>query len=167
MITRFSPALANPFSALTGRRRLVNLGLWPTLQLQLPLLLLATTAAFLLLFTAHTQAAYGSLIDVSFRQAWLQGLAAEIRPDYLVVSAAIGIGYVLFVLGLCLASAHRLLGPIIALERHLLRLRQGDFEARVQVRSGHPLGPLAHDLNELASLLEASRTNDDARDVRS
>ena len=137
-----------------SRRRLVNLELWPLLQLQLPLLLLATTAAFALLFLAHTNAAYGSLVDASLQQTWVRNLASEIQNDYNVVSASIITGYALAVLGICLARAHRLLGSIVALERHVQSLRTGDCSTRIHVRAGHPLTTIARDLNELAASLE-------------
>lgn len=140
---------------LRNQRRLVSLDNFPLLQLKLPMLLLLATGAFSLLFAVHTRAAYGELVSVGFDEPWIRGLAAELRYDYLVVSVSIGLMYIFFVLGTCLAGTHRLLGPIVAIERHVDRLQGGDYTARVRLRAGHPLRNLADDLNGLTDRLQS------------
>lgn len=139
--------------AAGARRRLVNLEINPLHQLKLPIVLLAITATFLVLFFAHTHAAFGSLVAASFETAWIHELAGEITRDFFVVSVVIGLAYAIVVLTVCLAGAHRALGPIVALERHLSRLRNGDYSSRVALRAGHPLERVADDLNALADVL--------------
>lgn len=66
-------------SSFAGRRRLVNLRVWPGLQLKLPVGLLMITLAFSALFLAHTNKAYGTLFAVGLEEPWLRALAEDIR----------------------------------------------------------------------------------------
>lgn len=140
MLRRLRPAFG---------RRAVHLGRRPLLQLKLPIALLGLTLAFGALFVAHTMAAWGKLVVSGAPDPWVAQLAHEIARDYLTVSSAIAGGYVLSLVLLCLTFTHRLLGPIVALERHLERLRRGHYEARLRLRAGDPLSRVADELNEL------------------
>lgn len=142
-----------------GRRKLVDLRFRPFLQLKLPALLITITAAFCLLFVAHTQAAYGAVARIGLEEPWLRAFADEIRGDYLVVSIAIATAYVFVLLGACLAGTHRLLGPVGVLQRHLAELKSGNYTRRIQLRAGHPLADLARELNELSERLQRDPSN--------
>ncbi|MAG33103.1 MAG: hypothetical protein CL908_19670 [Deltaproteobacteria bacterium] len=144
--------LRNLFS-FSRRRRVVDLRFRPAFQLRLPVLLLLVTAAFTVLFLAHTDEAYGMVAAIGFEEPWLRAIAEEIWYDYLVVSLSIVAAYVFVLMGVCLAAAHRNLGPILVLRRHLENFKKGDYTQTVDLRAGHPLSDLAEDLNELREML--------------
>jgi len=143
-------------ASLGRRRRLVDLRFRPGLQIKLPALLLAITGGFSVLFLAHTNKAYGALLEIGLEDPWLRSLVQEIQYDYFVVSLSIGIAYAIAVVGVCLAGTHRVLGPIVALQRHLEFLKKGNYSPRIRLRSGHPLSGIAKDLNELSEILQRS-----------
>ena len=93
------------------------------------------------------------MLDLGLEDLWLRAMVDETRHDYIVVSMSIAIAYATVVLGICLAGTHRLLGPIVALRRHLESIKSGDYASRVHLRAGHPLGGIAQDLNELSEML--------------
>ncbi|HMN67025.1 MAG TPA: HAMP domain-containing protein [Bdellovibrionales bacterium] len=49
---------------------------------------------------------------------------------------------------------HRVFGPIVSLKRFMASLREGDYTARLQLRSTDDLGELRDSLNDLAEALE-------------
>ena len=150
-------------SVLRGpRRRLIDLGFRPGMQIKLPAILLLVTTGFAALFLAHTRKAWGSLVEIGLADPWLRVFAREIQQDYFVVSLAIACAYAVVIVGICLAGTHRIFGPIVALERHLESLKRGDYTSRVRLRSGHPLCGLASDLNELGEVLARSRDGEAA-----
>ena len=136
-----------------SRRRAINLRIRPGLQLQLPLVVVAITVAFATLFAAHTDEAYGRLVHIGIDQPGLKALVADQGRDFLVVSASMGAAYVLAVLVACLVHGHRLLGPIIALRRHLEGMKNGDYTSRIALRAGDAFSDVADDLNELSGAL--------------
>lgn len=144
---------SNRLFVVGDRRRLVNLSTRPLFQLKLPISLLLISSLFLVVFLAHTYAAYGKLIAAGFENAFLAELASEIRFDYLVVSTALGIAWVLAIFGACLAVTHHYLGPIVALRRQIAHLKRGEYSTPAHVRSGHPLRAVADELDGLAKLL--------------
>ena len=141
---------------LVSGRRAIGLGRRPLLQLKLPLILLAITVSFGALFAAHTWAAWGQLISFGASEPWVGQLADEILRDYLTVSTAIATAYVAFLMLTCLAYTHRLLGPIVALERHLHSLRLGNATTRIRLREGDPLAGVAEELNSLGPRLRSA-----------
>lgn len=143
----------NRLFVVGDRRRLVNLSTRPLFQLKLPITLLLISSLFLVVFLAHTYAAYGKLIAAGFEHAFLAELATEIRFDYLVVSATLGIAWALAMMGACLAVTHHYLGPIVALRRQIAHLKRGEYSTPSHVRSGHPLRAVADELDGLAKLL--------------
>ncbi len=143
----------NRIFVVGDRRRLVNLSTRPLFQLKLPITLLLISSLFLVAFLAHTYAAYGKLIAAGFEHAFLAELASDIRFDYLVVSASLGIAWALAILGACLALTHHYLGPIVALRRQIVHLKQGEYSTPAHVRPGHPLRAIADELDGLAKLL--------------
>jgi hypothetical protein len=140
------------------RRRSLRL-VKPGVQLRLALYLLAITFAFGLLVVANSWSAYGRLY-----QATLSSAAGPFEQDileqtqlYLNTSSVLLVGYVVVVLGVTIGYVHRLIGPIVAFERHLRALQRGDYASRVSLRSGdHIYGTLADLLNDLAERLESS-----------
>ena len=68
-------------------------------------------------------------------------------------------GYALAMIGASVALVNRLLGPMIALNRHVRPLTEGRYSSRVKLRgAGGVHAQLAQHLNELAIELEG-RTN--------
>lgn len=141
---------------LHSRRRTLRLP-QPGVQLKLPLQLLLVTVAFTVAFATHTYVAYERIYEVvaSHAPKSFEGLIQEQTRDFLIVSAAIATGYVLFVLGICIAYLHQLIGPTTALRRHVEALKNGDYSARVGLRkSDTAFQALEQDLDELARTLE-------------
>jgi len=136
-----------------SRRRAINLGLRPGLQLRLPAIVVGATVAFGLLFAAHTQAAYGRFVAIGIEHPGLRALVQDQGRDFLIVSLAIGLAYVMVILLACLIQAHRLLGPVVALRRHLEGMKNGDYVSRLSLRTNDPFNDIADDLNELAAIL--------------
>lgn len=90
---------SNRLFVVGDRLRLVNLSTRPLFQLKHPITLLLISSLFLVVFIAHTHAAYGHLIAAGFEHAFLAELASEIRFHYLVVSATSGIAWALAIMG--------------------------------------------------------------------
>src|SRR5215831_16860175 len=141
------------------RRRTIRM-IRPGVQLKLPIYLLGVSFVFSLMLAFNSYAAYGKIIHGSLATApapFAQDLVEQTQPFLKTTSALLG-GYVLTVLGVTIAYLHRVVGPIVAIERHLRALQRGDYAARVTIRSTDSLyAEVADQLNELASRLETSR----------
>ncbi len=128
----------------------------PAAQLRLPLVLLAVTLGFGLLFAWHTQAAYGALFAMLLANAPI-GAADMIREQtqiYLMVSCVLGAGWMLVVGCICVAYTHSLIGPLVALRRQIHALRRGHYDSRVRLRGRDPVySAVAEELNELTRQL--------------
>lgn len=141
------------------RRRSIRL-IKPGVQLKLAIYLMAVTFTFTLLIGFNGWSAYGRLFAGSVTTApapFERDIVEQTRPFVHASLALLG-GYVLTMLGVTIAYLHRVVGPIVALERHLRALQRGDYASRLTLRSGdHLYADLADQLNELASRLESSR----------
>jgi len=141
-------------------RRTVRL-IQPRAQLKLFAYLLVISFAFILAEAFNSWSAYANLAEAALASA-----PAPLKQDvldqtqaYLRCSAVLLAGYVFVVLAVSIGYLHRLLGPTVAIERHLRKLRNGDYTARIALRDGdHLYAGLASQLNDLASQLEASRS---------
>ncbi len=140
---------------LPDARRAIRLPA-PFAQLKLPVYLLILTLAFGALFAWHSTAAYERLygLVISSIPESHRVLLLDQTRDFAIVSATILTGYALFVLGVCLAYSHGLLGPLVALRRHVQALKDGEYGSRVELRESDTayLG-VAQDLNDLAQSL--------------
>jgi methyl-accepting chemotaxis protein len=140
------------------RRRKTNLLLQPGLQLKLPLLLLIITLGFAALQVAHTQFAYGKLFEIVLQEAgrppFLEDLLRDQTGDFIEVTGALTVLYVLLIIVLSVVYAHRMIGPTVALRRQIEAMKNGDYDARVTLRQRDAFSDLAEDLNELARVLE-------------
>lgn len=138
------------------RRRTVRL-VKPRAQLVLAGYLFAVTAVFGVLVVFNSWAAFGVLYKSALSTA-AAPFEAEILGQarlYLNTSLALLAGYVLCMLAVTIAYVNRLIGPTVALERHLRALKRGEYHSRLSLRSGdHLYEELADHLNELASRLE-------------
>lgn len=84
-----------------------------------------------------------------------QELILRQTHDVSIVGAAILGGFVLTMLGFCIAYTHTLLGPTVPLRRQVQSLKDGDYQARNSLRkSDFAHQGLADDLNKLASILQ-------------
>jgi hypothetical protein len=141
------------------RRRSVRL-IRPRVQLTLAVYLLAISFGFGLLVAFNSWSAYARLFDGTLSSApapFRQDIMAQTHL-YLNTSFALLGGYIVAILAVTIGYLHRVVGPTIALERHLRALQRGDYASRVSLRSDdHLYAELADQLNELASRLETSR----------
>lgn len=129
----------------------------PDLQLRMGLTFLALTFVFGVLFALNSYAAFGKLYDALLATApeIFQGEFGAQARSYLYVSSAILAGYLLAVFGVCVAMVHRLVGPTVALERHVRALKLDDYSSRLHLRSDDSAyNELARHLNDLAERLE-------------
>jgi signal transduction histidine kinase len=128
----------------------------PGQQARLALAIIVTTLVFCLLAVGNSVAAYGSLIDAALSTAPMQ-LADDLQNQthhYLRITSALAIGYALAVLAISVIFVNRMTGPVVALERHVIALKSGDYSSRIGLRSGRSIySGVAHQLNELATRL--------------
>jgi hypothetical protein len=140
------------------RRRTIRM-VRPGVQLKLAVYLLAVSFGFALLLGFNSWAAYGRLFHGTLATApapFAQDIVEQTTPFLKTTAALLG-GYVIAVLGVTIAYLHRVVGPMVAIERHLRALQRGDYASRVSLRSGdHVYGTLADLLNDLAERLESS-----------
>ena len=125
-------------------------------ELRLGLLLFGITGVFALLFFVNSSAAFGRIYNALLLTApdILEGEIGAQARAYLLASAAILAGYLVAVYALCVAFMNRLLGPTVALERHVRSLKLGDYSSRLNLRAGdQAYNELARHLNELAERL--------------
>lgn len=150
--------LAIELSSHAPRRRAINFLLEPTLQLKLPLYLLLITAVFLSLQALNGWMAFSGIYAPILRESGASEALYEViraqTHDFLIASASIGAGYVLVVIGVSVAYAHRMVGPTLPIRRHVNAMRRGDFSSRARLRQGDAFATLADDLNALAEELE-------------
>jgi hypothetical protein len=140
---------------LPDARRVVRLP-QPMTQLKLPAYLLIATLFCGAIFAWQTHSAYERMYALVISEV-PETYAVMIREqthDFAIVSAAIFTGYVLLVMGLCLGYSHHLIGPIVALRRHIQALKDGNYRARTKLRkSDTAYLEMANDLDELAKTL--------------
>jgi len=145
-----------PIGPRDTRRRARNLLLDPALQLRLPIHILWVTVVCAVLLIANGAFSFRSLFwdAMAHRVEYLDPVLRAQMGDFLIVTVAIVLGYALVVLGLSVLLSHRLVGPTVALRRHVEALKNGDYGSRVRLRKHDAFAELAHDLDELAELLE-------------
>lgn len=141
------------------RRRTIRM-VRPGVQLKLAVYLLAVSFGFALLLGFNSWAAYGRLFHGTLATApapFANDIVEQTTPFLKSTLALLG-GYVIAMLGVTIAYLHRVVGPMVAIERHLRALQRGDYASRVMLRSSdHLYADVADQLNELASRLETSR----------
>jgi len=131
-------------------------------QIRLPLYLLIITVAFMSLFAWHTHSAYAKLYEMvmaSVPESYREQINYQTQ-DFSIVGAAILGGFVLVMLGFCIAYTHSLLGPTVPLRRQVQALKDGNYQVRNKLRKTDAAHQgLADDLNELASMLQHAQKN--------
>jgi signal transduction histidine kinase len=120
------------------------------------------TVAFMSLFAWHTHSAYAKLyamVMTSVPESYQEQIFGQTQ-DFSIVGAAIIGGFVLAMVGFCVAYTHTLLGPTVPLRRHVQSMRDGNYQARNKLRKSDAAHQsLADDLNELASVLQKTQKN--------
>ena len=131
-------------------------------QIRLPLYLLLITVAFMSLFAWHSHSAYAELygmVMTSVPESFQEQILRQTQ-DFSIVGAAILGGFVLAMLGFCIAYTHTLLGPTVPLRRQVQSMKDGNYQDRNKLRRSDAAHQgLADDLNELASILQHAQKN--------
>lgn len=133
----------------------------PRQQVRLAIAILVTTFVFSLLAAANSYAAYKSLVDVAVSTAPipLSEILQEQTRHYITVTSILATGYALAVLALSVIFVQRIVGPIVAIERHVRKLKSGDYSSRIGLRSGRSVfSTVAVQLNELAMRMGGEAT---------
>jgi len=129
----------------------------PKLQLRVASFVLSVTLGLAVLFVLNTYSAFGQLYAASLTWApdeLKTDLSAQTQ-SYLKVSLALSVAAAASLVGICIALVHRLIGPTVALERHVSALERGEYGRRVVLRRGEIVyATLAGRLNRLAETLE-------------
>ena len=148
------------------RRRALN-AIWePFLQFKLLLYMLGSTALVAVLLGAFLYYAFSDLIAVLGNRQEPSGYYGEMIEIQLVhvfrYCGALFVLYVLLLAAVCVAYAHRLIGPLRPFTRHVENLLDGDYSSRVRLRKGDldMYQEYATRLNELAAELETKRRDD-------
>ncbi len=128
----------------------------PMTQLKLPAYLMIATLICGAVFAWQSQTAYERMYDLVISEVpeTYVVMISEQTHDFAIVSAAIFTAYVLLVMGLCIGCSHQLIGPVVALRRHIQALKDGNYRARTKLRkSDTAFLEMANDLDELAKIL--------------
>jgi hypothetical protein len=140
------------------RRRTVRL-VRPSVQLKLGLYLLAITGCFGAVAIWNTWSAFGVMYKAALSTAAAPFELEFVRQfqGYFKTSLALLGGYVFVVLVMTTAYVHRLVGPLVAIERHLRALNHGNTHSRLSLRRGDGLYvDLAQQLDLLTAKLGRS-----------
>jgi methyl-accepting chemotaxis protein len=135
----------------------------PGQQARLAVAILAITFVFGMLMVGNSYAAYKSLVDVALSTAPAP-LGEDIQEQtrhYIRVTSTLATAYALAVLALSMVFVRKMIGPVVAIERHARALKSGDYSSRIGMRTGRSIySALALQLNDLATRLdhEASET---------
>ncbi len=150
-------ALSTPVVFRHSQRRSFGLA-DPRQQIRLVITVLGITCLFLVLAAGNSYAAYSSMLNSVLAMTpsdWADDLVAQTH-SYVVVTLALAVGYFFAMVGASIAFVHRVVGPLVALRRHVDELRRGRYASRVKLRRAGGLhADLAEQLNELAAALES------------
>ena len=131
----------------------------PRVQLRLAAYVLVLSFGFAILFALNSWAAYSQIFDATMRLS-IPGLVEEIAGQtrsYVGVSVVLLAGYTIAVVAMTIAFLHRVLGPTVALERHVKALEEGNYGSRLSLRDADVLyHELETRLNNLATRLETN-----------
>ena len=149
-------AFQHALPRLLSERRSFRL-LRPGVQLRLVSYVLAVSLVFGLLFAVNSWAAYARLFE-----AVLEGAPTDLAADvtaqthhYARVTLVLLAAYGIAVVALTIAYLNRLLGPTVAIERHVRALEMGNYRSRIELRGDDAVyHELAGRLNRLAQQLD-------------
>ena len=143
---------------LDERRKARNILLRPTLQMKLPLYTLLLSFTFgllaLLLFYIYFEQLYVMMLENTTQGSYLRTAVSMQTSNFLEAASMLLIGYILLIVAVTTIYTHRIIGPTVALKRHIRALKDGLYTHRVHLRKHDELKDMAADLNELAEILE-------------
>jgi len=143
------------------RRKARNLLLKPAFQLKLSIYILILSATFgsLALWVGDVafKNVYVLLLEDATHRMYFQQVIDEQVRNVMRVSIALFAGYIVLVIAVTAIFTHRLIGPAVAITRHIRALKEGLYAHRVRLRKNDELEDLADELNELAEILEQER----------
>jgi len=143
---------------INENRKARNILVRPGFQLKLPFYILMLTLTFvaltLLLGNLYLEQAYVTMIENTTQSEYLQQVITDQIAAFKVISLVILFVYAVLVVVITSVYTHRLLGPMIPIERHLKALKEGFYAHRLRLRKKDALHELADQLNELAETLE-------------
>lgn len=142
------------------RRRITNIFVFQRGQfkLMIPFLILPVTST-ILMYYLHFKVSKMINITLSNQNSVIPELTQSVRSlqllttfgaaGVLVLSLAAFVLYVLY--------SHRLLGPIVAIERHVQSLCQGDYSSLIALRNYDEWKNVASGLNQVTEMLKQSK----------
>ena len=155
-------------SSWSAQRRTFRFG-EPRQQARLALVTLATTVLFGLLAFGNSYAAYKDLIDVAVTTSPTP-IGEDLREQtrqFMKVTSALAAGYALAVLAISMIFVQRIVGPLVAVERHVRALKAGNYSSRIELRGGASIfSDLALQLNDLAMKLHREASESELRASR-
>ena len=145
------------------RRKASNLLLKPSLQMKLPLYTLILSFTFglvaLLLFYVYFEQLYAMMLENTTQESYLRAAVSLQTSNFIEAASMLLVGYILLMVAVTTIYTHRIIGPTVALKRHIRALKDGLYSHRVQLRKHDELKDMAADLNELAEILEQYRNS--------
>ena len=145
------------------RRKARNLLLKPSLQMKLPLYTLILSFTFglvaLLLFYVYFEQLYAMMLENTTQGSYLRAAVRLQTSNFIEAASMLLVGYILLMVAVTTIYTHRIIGPTVALKRHIRALKDGLYSHRVQLRKHDELKDMAADLNELAEILEQYRNS--------
>jgi HAMP domain-containing protein len=151
------------YIGVNERRKARNFLLNPGLQLKLPLHIVLLSCAFagaaLLFGYLYFEQLYLLMIESSPQGEFLQASVKQQTSNFIELSITLLISYIVLVIGISLLYTHRIIGPTIAIRRHIRAMKEGLYSHRVCLRKHDELKELARELNELAGILEQRNSN--------
>ena len=143
---------------LDERRKLTNFLLKPAFQLQLPMLILLLSFAFLLLAVMlgnlYFEQTFITMMETTSQTEYLQTIISEQTREFRNLALLLLAVYAVLVLVVTTVFTHRLIGPLVPIMRHVKALQKGMYSNRVKLRRQDALQDLVGELNELAEVLE-------------
>ena len=139
-------------------RKARNFLLRPSLQMKLPLYTLILSFTFgllaLLLFYVYFEQLYTMMLENTTQGSYLRAAVSLQTNNFIEAVSMLLIGYILLMVAVTTIYTHRIIGPTVALKRHIKALKDGLYSHRVHLRKHDELKDMAADLNELAEILE-------------
>ena len=140
------------------RRKARNFLLKPALQMKLPLYTLVLSFTFgsaaLLIGYIYFEQLYAMMIENTTQGDYLREAVNQQTGNFIEASVILMIGYVFLMVAITTIYTHRIIGPTVAITRHVRALKNGLYSHRVSLRKRDALKDLAGELNELAETLE-------------
>ena len=135
----------------------------PSLQMKLPLYTLILSFTFglvaLLLFYVYFEQLYAMMLENTTQGSYLRAAVRLQTSNFIEAASMLLVGYILLMVAVTTIYTHRIIGPTVALKRHIKALKDGLYSHRVQLRKHDELKDMAADLNELAEILEQYRNS--------